>query len=57
MQLFFFFFALPAVGVRWSPYTAALVAMTVNLGAYATEMHVRAGINPFPAGRSRPAWP
>src|SRR5690606_7476959 len=50
VQLFFFFFALPAVGVRWSPYTAALVAMTVNLGAYATEI-VRAGIEAIPRGQ------
>ncbi|MDO4969905.1 MAG: ABC transporter permease subunit, partial [Comamonadaceae bacterium] len=33
VQLFFFFFALPAIGLRWTPYTAALVAMVVNLGA------------------------
>ncbi|NYT63837.1 amino acid ABC transporter permease [Alcaligenaceae bacterium] len=50
IQLFFFFFALPAVGVRWSPYTAALVAMTFNLGAYATEI-VRAGIESIPKGQ------
>jgi polar amino acid transport system permease protein len=50
VQLFFFFFALPAVGVRWSPYTAALVAMVFNLGAYATEI-VRAGIESIPKGQ------
>ena len=43
VQLFFFFFALPAIGLRWSPYTAALTAMVVNLGAYATEI-IRAGV-------------
>ena len=47
VQLFFFFFALPAVGIRWSPYTAALTAMVFNLGAYATEI-VRAGIESIP---------
>lgn len=50
VQLFFFFFALPAVGVRWSPYTAALTAMVVNLGAYATEI-IRAGIESIPKGQ------
>ncbi len=50
VQLFFFFFALPAVGVRWSPYTAALTAMVFNLGAYATEI-VRAGIESIPKGQ------
>ncbi len=50
VQLFFFFFALPALGVRWSPYTAALTAMVVNLGAYATEI-IRAGIEATPRGQ------
>ena len=50
VQLFFFFFALPALGVRWSPYTAALTAMVVNLGAYAAEI-VRAGIESIPKGQ------
>jgi polar amino acid transport system permease protein len=50
VQLFFFFFALPALGLRWSPYTAALTAMIVNLGAYATEI-IRAGIESIPKGQ------
>ena len=50
VQLFFFFFSLPALGVRWSPYTAALTAMVVNLGAYATEI-IRAGIESIPKGQ------
>ena len=52
VQLFFFFFALPAIGLRWSPYTAALTAMVVNLGAYATEI-IRAGIESIPQGPDR----
>lgn len=50
IQLFFFFFALPAIGFLWSPYTAALTAMVVNLGAYATEI-IRAGIESIPKGQ------
>lgn len=50
VQLFFFFFALPAIGLRWSAQTAALTAMTVNLGAYATEI-IRAGIEAIPKGQ------
>ena len=50
VQLFFFFFALPAIGLRWSPYQAALTAMVVNLGAYATEI-IRAGIESIPKGQ------
>jgi polar amino acid transport system permease protein len=50
VQLFFFFFALPALGLRWSAHSAALVAMVVNLGAYATEI-IRAGIESVPRGQ------
>jgi len=50
VQLFFFFFALPAIGLRWSAHTAALTAMIVNLGAYATEI-IRAGIEAIPKGQ------
>jgi polar amino acid transport system permease protein len=50
VQLFFFFFALPALGLRWSAYTAALIAMVINLGAYATEI-IRAGIESIPKGQ------
>lgn len=50
VQLFFVFFGLPALGLRWSAHTAALVAMVVNLGAYATEI-IRAGIESIPHGQ------
>jgi polar amino acid transport system permease protein len=50
VQLFFFFFALPALGVRWSSHTAALTAMIFNLGAYAAEI-IRAGIESIPKGQ------
>jgi polar amino acid transport system permease protein len=50
VQLFFFFFALPAHGLRWTAHSAALVAMVVNLGAYATEI-IRAGIESIPRGQ------
>jgi len=50
VQLFFFFFALPSIGVRWSPYTAALTAMVVNLSAYVIEI-IRAGIESIPKGQ------
>jgi len=56
VQLFFFFFALPAIGLRWSPYTSALTAMVINLGAYATEI-IRAGIESIPKGQIDSAAP
>ncbi len=38
VQLFFVFFALPAAGLRLGAWTAACLAMTLNLAAYATEV-------------------
>lgn len=50
VQLFFIFFGLPALGLRLSPEWSALIAMTVNLGAYSAEI-VRAGIEATPRGQ------
>ena len=50
VQLFFIFFGLPAAGVKLSPETASVIAMVVNLGAYATEI-IRAGIEATPKGQ------
>ena len=44
------FFGLPAVGLRLSPNVAALMALTVNVGAYATEI-IRAGIESIQRGQ------
>lgn len=49
VQLFFIFFGLPSVGVKLSPELASVLAMVLNLGAYATEI-VRAGIENTPRG-------
>lgn len=49
VQLFFIFFGLPAAGVMLSETTAAFLAMTINLGAYSTEI-IRAGIEAVPKG-------
>ncbi len=43
VQLFFIFFGLPSLGVKLTPELASVIAMVVNLGAYAAEI-VRAGI-------------
>lgn len=50
IQLYFVFFALPSFGLRLSPSNAALLAMSINFGAYATEI-VRAGIEAVPSGQ------
>jgi len=50
VQLFFVFFGLPAAGVKLSPEAASIIAMVINLGAYATEI-IRAGIEATPRGQ------
>jgi polar amino acid transport system permease protein len=50
VQLFFVFFGLPAAGVKLSPETASVLAMVVNLGAYAAEI-IRSGIVAIPKGQ------
>lgn len=50
VQLFFIFFGLPMMGVKLSPEMASVLAMVVNLGAYATEI-IRAGILATPRGQ------
>jgi polar amino acid transport system permease protein len=50
VQLLLVYLGLPALGLRLSPDQAALLAMVVNLGAYATEI-VRAGIEAVPHGQ------
>jgi polar amino acid transport system permease protein len=50
VQLFIIYFSLPAIGLRMRADEAALLGMTVNLGAYATEI-VRGGIEAIPFGQ------
>jgi polar amino acid transport system permease protein len=50
VQLFFVFFGLPAAGVKLTPEIASVIAMVINLGAYAAEI-VRAGIEATPKGQ------
>jgi polar amino acid transport system permease protein len=50
VQLFFIFFGLASVGLRMSSWTAAILALTVNFGAYTTEI-MRAGIIFIPRGQ------
>ncbi|RDI23573.1 MULTISPECIES: amino acid ABC transporter permease [Pseudacidovorax] len=50
VQLFFIFFGLPAAGVKLTPEVASIIAMVLNLGAYATEI-IRAGVEATPKGQ------
>jgi len=50
VQLFFIFFGLASVGFRMSAWTAAILALSINFGAYTTEV-MRAGIAAIPRGQ------
>jgi polar amino acid transport system permease protein len=47
VQLFLIFFGLPSFGIRLDGLTAAIIALVINLGAYAAEI-VRAGFEAVP---------
>ena len=47
VQLFIVFFGLPSAGIRLDATTAAIIALAINLGAYATEI-IRAGLEAIP---------
>lgn len=51
VQLFFFFFALPAFGIQMSPLLAGVVALGLNEGAYAAEI-VRGAVVGRSAGQN-----
>ncbi|MDZ5460273.1 amino acid ABC transporter permease [Azohydromonas lata] len=50
VQLFFVFFGLPSLGVKLTPEVASVIAMVLNLGAYAAEI-ARAGMEATPRGQ------
>jgi polar amino acid transport system permease protein len=50
VQIFLIFFGLPALGIRLSSNTAALLALVVNVGAYGIEI-IRAGIESIQRGQ------
>ena len=47
VQLFLIFFGLPSAGLKFDANTAAMVALSINLGAYTIEI-VRAGLEAIP---------
>lgn len=49
VQLFFFYFGLPSLGIRMSEAATGIFALTLNSGAYMAEI-LRAGIQSIPHG-------
>jgi polar amino acid transport system permease protein len=50
VQIYIIYFGLPAVGIRLSPPVAAVLALGIYTGAYATEI-LRSGIQSIPRGQ------
>jgi len=50
LQIFVIFFGLPSVGIRFNAVTAGIIALSVNSGAYLTEI-IRAGIQSVSKGQ------
>ncbi|MTI67528.1 MAG: amino acid ABC transporter permease [Firmicutes bacterium] len=50
LQLFFVYFALPVIGIRFSQFTAAALTFVINYAAYLTEIF-RAGIESIDKGQ------
>ncbi len=50
LQLLFFYFALPSIGIRFDDFTAAMIAFVLNYAAYFCEIF-RAGIQAIPKGQ------
>src|SRR6476469_6849791 len=50
LQLFIIFYGLPALGVRFNPFPAAVLAFTLNVGGYAAEV-IRSAILSVPKGQ------
>ena len=47
VQLFLIFFGLPSAGLKFDANTAAMIALSINLGAYSVEI-IRAGLEATP---------
>jgi polar amino acid transport system permease protein len=50
VQIFLVYFGLSSLGLSLSAFTVALVALAINVGAYATEI-MRAGFDAIPRGQ------
>ena len=50
VQLFLIFYGLPAIGLTFNPFTAAVIAFSLNVGGYAAEI-IRAAILSVPRGQ------
>jgi cystine transport system permease protein len=50
VQLFLIFYGLPSLGLTFNPFTAAVIAFSLNVGGYAAEV-IRSAILSVPRGQ------
>lgn len=50
LQLFFFYYGLPFIGIELTPFTAAVIGLALNCGAYMSEI-IRGGIQSIDQGQ------
>lgn len=50
VQVFFIYFGMPSLGLQLQPWSAAIVALSLNLGAFSAEI-IRGGIDAIPRGQ------
>jgi polar amino acid transport system permease protein len=50
LQLFYIYFVLPAFGIKFPPFTAGVIGLTINYSAYLSEVY-RAGIQAVAKGQ------
>jgi polar amino acid transport system permease protein len=50
VQVFFIYFGLPTLGLSFAPWSAAILALSINCGAFAAEV-IRGGIDAVPRGQ------
>lgn len=51
LQIMFIFFGLPSAGLSLTPWPAAILALSLNCGAFASEI-IRGGIDAIPRGQA-----
>ncbi len=50
VQLFIIFYGFPTIGIKWSPFTSAIVGLTISQGAYNSEV-IRGALIGIPKGQ------
>lgn len=54
LQLFYIYFVLPSFGIRFAPFTAGVIGLSINYSAYLAEVY-RAGIEAVPKSQTQAA--